>query len=111
LTLQQDTLLLCHNSTHFIFFTEVGHTTQLVFTKIRPQDAGIYACRLSNSLGAIRADFSVQVTEEMDAAGSESILLGPSGSLSPASPPLAALPAPPAPRIEQPQMLKAGSTA
>jgi hypothetical protein len=95
---------------------ELGTTSPLSLPHIRPQDAGIYTCRLQNALGSIRADFSVQVTEQFGEDGSDedAILLHPSGNLSPGSaPPHSILPPPPPPRIEQPQaqMLKAGNTA
>ena len=38
--------------------------SHLSFDRVHPQDAGIYACRLENNLGAIRADFSLQIVEE-----------------------------------------------
>uniref|UniRef100_A0A915NT45 Ig-like domain-containing protein n=1 Tax=Meloidogyne floridensis TaxID=298350 RepID=A0A915NT45_9BILA len=43
---------------------ELGQTSHLSFDRVRPQDAGIYACRLENNLGAIRADFSLQIVEQ-----------------------------------------------
>ncbi|KAL7070250.1 hypothetical protein ACQ4LE_010285 [Meloidogyne hapla] len=43
---------------------ELGQMSHLSFDRVRPQDAGIYACRLENNLGAIRADFSLQIVEQ-----------------------------------------------
>ncbi|CAK5073973.1 unnamed protein product [Meloidogyne enterolobii] len=45
---------------------ELGQMSHLSFDRVRPQDAGIYACRLENNLGAIRADFSLQIVEQED---------------------------------------------
>uniref|UniRef100_A0A915LZ81 Ig-like domain-containing protein n=1 Tax=Meloidogyne javanica TaxID=6303 RepID=A0A915LZ81_MELJA len=43
---------------------KLGQMSHLSFDRVRPQDAGIYACRLENNLGAIRADFSLQIVEQ-----------------------------------------------
>ncbi|KAF7627364.1 hypothetical protein Mgra_00009343 [Meloidogyne graminicola] len=66
--------------------SEQSQMSHLTFNQVNPKDAGIYSCHLENYLGAIRADFSLQIIEEEEESkeklNEEDINLPSKGSIS-----------------------------